>query len=213
MRKLKQEQLIGLLFVLALHGLGLYGLWRYGILPTPSEAATLMVHFIAPPAPEPEPEQPKPPEPSKPRPVDPPPPVHIHLAVETPVVLSDEPAVFVPPPEPVAETPLPAPPQMELPSQPVTLSSELSVICPERTAPYYPMLSKRMNEQGKVILRVELGEDGKVTNATIKESSSFTRLDDAALATVKTWRCKPTMRNGVAVHAFALQPFDFILSE
>lgn len=211
LQKLKQEQLIGLAFVLVLHGAGLYGLWRYNIIPTPDEAVTLMVNFINPPAPE----QPKPPEPQppKPRPVEPPPPEHIHLAVETPVVLPDEPAVYVPPPEPVVEAPPPAPPQMELPSQPVTLSSELSVICSERAAPHYPLASKRLNEQGKAVLRVELGEDGKVANAMIKASSGFARLDEAALAAIKTWRCKPPVRNGAAVRASALQAFNFSLSE
>ncbi len=208
-RKLKQEQLIGLAFVLILHGAGLYGLWRYKIIPTPDKAVTLMVNFINPPALE----KPKPPEPPKPRPVDPSPPEHIHLAVETPVVLPDEPAVYVPPPQPVVEAPPPAPLQMELPSQPVTLSSELSVICSERAAPHYPMASKRMNEQGKTVLRVELNEEGTVSNATIKKSSGFTRLDEAALAAVKTWRCKPPVRNGAAVRASALQAFNFSLSE
>ncbi len=209
LRKLKHEQLIGLAFVLALHGAGLYGLWRYKIIPTPDEAMTLMVNFINPSAPE----QPKPPEPEppKPRPIEPPPPEHVHLAVETPVVLPDEPVVYVPPPEPVVEAP--PPPQMELPSQPVTLSSELSVICSERAAPHYPMVSKRLNEQGKAVLRVELGEDGKVANATIKASSGFARLDEAALAAVKTWRCKPPVRNGAAVKASALQAFNFSLNE
>jgi periplasmic protein TonB len=209
LQKLKQEQLIGLAFVLVLHGAGLYGLWRYKIIPTPDEAVALMVNFINPPAPE----KPKPPEPPKPRPVEPPPPEHIHLAVETPVVLPDEPTVYVPPPEPVLEAPPPARPQMELPSQPVTLSSELSVICSERAAPHYPMVSKRMNEQGKAVLRVELGEDGKVAVATIKASSGFARLDEAALAAIKTWRCKPPVRNGTAVRASALQAFNFSLSE
>ena len=73
------------------------------------------------------------------------------------------------------------------------------------------LLSKRMNEQGKVVLRVELGEDGRVANAEVKTSSGYRRLDDAALNTVKTWRCKPAMRNGVAMRAVALQPFNFIL--
>lgn len=209
LQKLKQEQLIGLAFVLILHGAGLYGLWRYKIIPTPDEAVALMVNFINPPTLE----KTKPPEPPKPRPVDPPPPEHIHLAAETPVVTPDEPVVYVPPPESVVEAPPPAPLQMELPSQPVTLSSELSVICSERAAPHYPMASKRMNEQGKAVLRVELGEDGKVENAMIKASSGFARLDEAALVAVKTWRCKPPVRNGAAVRASALQAFNFSLSE
>jgi protein TonB len=70
-----------------------------------------------------------------------------------------------------------------------------------------------MNEQGKAVLRVELGEDGKVFNAAVKFSSGFARLDDAALMAVKTWRCKPPVRNAVAVRVVALQAFNFSLSE
>ena len=202
----KQEQMSGLLFVLALHGAALYGMWSYRIIPTPDEAITLMVNLINPIPPE----QPKPPkpkqEPPKPHPPDPPPPEHIHLAAEAPVVLPDEPVVYVPPPPPppVVESP-------SLPPQPVILSAELSVSCPERSPPDYPSLSMRMNEQGKVVLRVELGEDGRVAHLDIKTSSGYQRLDSAALSAVKTWRCKPAIRNGMAVHVIALQPFNFIL--
>ena len=200
LRSLKRKQLMGLLFVLALHGVALDGLWSYRIISTPEEAVTLMVNLISPPPAE----KPKPPTP-KPRPLDPPPPEHIHLAVETPVVLPDDPVVYVPPPPPsVVESP-------PLPPQPVTLSSELSMSCPERTPPDYPSISMRMNEQGKVVLRVELGEDGHVARLEVKSSSGYQRLDSAAMSAVKTWRCKPAIRNGMAVHAIALQPFNFIL--
>jgi protein TonB len=208
LRRLKREHLIGLMFVLALHSVALYGLWSYRIIPTPEEAVTLMVNLISPPpAEKPKPPKPKP-ETPKPRLPDPPPPEHIHLAVEIPVVLPDDHVVYVPPPPP------PPPPVVEaptLPPQPVTLSSELSVSCPERTPPVYPSISIRMNEQGKVVLKVELGEDGRVARLEVKSSSGYQRLDTAALSAVKTWRCKPAIRNGMAVHAIALQPFNFIL--
>ena len=217
MSKLKQEQLIGLAFVLALHGAGLYGLWRYNIIPTPDDALTLMVDFINPPAPEPEPpklEPPKPPEPEppKPRPIEPPPSEPQRLAVETPAVVPNEPVVYVPPPEPVVVA-SPAPSQVTLPAESEVLSNELAVMCTNRTAPHYPLASKRLNEQGKTILRVELSEEGKVSTASVKKSSGFARLDDAALVAVKTWRCKPPVRNGAAIKATALQAFNFSLSE
>ena len=196
-----------MLFVLALHVGALYGLWSYRIIPTPNEAVTLMVNLISPPPPaQPKPPKPEPPKPVKPPPPEPPPPENLHLASEAPVVLPDEPVVYVPPPPPPPE--VVAPP---LPPHPVVLSSELSVVCPERSPPDYPSLSMRMNEQGKVVLRVELGEDGSVANLEIKSSSGFRRLDEAALSTVKTWRCKPAVRNGKAMRAIALQPFNFIL--
>src|SRR5574340_1281954 len=78
---LDRGKLFGLIFVLVLHGAGLYGLWSYRIIPTPDEALVLMVNLISPQAPEqPKPEPPKPP---KPRPIVPPP-EHLHLAVEAP---------------------------------------------------------------------------------------------------------------------------------
>ena len=204
---LKREQVAGLLFVLMLHGVALYGLWSFRIIPMPVEAITLMVNLINPPPPEqPKPPKPEPPKPPKSRLPDPQPPEHLHLAAETPVVLPDEPVVYVPPPPPPLV--IEAPP---LPPQPVVLSNELSVSCPERSPPDYPSLSRRMNEQGKVMLRVVLGEDGRVDNVEVKTSSGYQRLDAAALNTVKTWRCKPAVRNGVAVRAIAVQPLNFIL--
>jgi protein TonB len=201
---LKQEQLIGLLFVLGLHVAVLYGLWSYSVIPTPDEAIVLMVNLINPLPPEqPGPPQPKLPRPTPPKPVEPPPPQQ--MVAEAPVIQPDEPVVYGPPPPPPV---IKVPP---LPLQPVVLSSELSVSCPERSPPDYPRQSMRMNEQGKVVLRVELAEDGRVASAEIKTSSGNLRIDQAALDTVKTWRCKPPMRNGVAVRAVALQPFNFIL--
>jgi protein TonB len=61
------------------------------------------------------------------------------------------------------------------------------------------------------LLRVELGEDGRVSGVAVKTSSGFSSLDEAAVSAVKTWRCKPAIQNGVAVRAVALQPFAFIL--
>lgn len=215
--RIKGEKLVGLLFVLVLHGAALYGLWSYRIIPTPEEAITLMVNLINPPPPEqPKPPRPEPPKPPKPRPPELPPPEHPHLVVEAPPVLADEPVAFVPPPQPVIEappSPSPPPPVIEAPPlpQPVVLSGELSVSCPERSPPHYPKQSTRLNEQGRVVVRVELGEDGRVANAAVKTSSGYRRLDDAALDAVRTWRCKPAMRNGVAVPAVALQPFNFTL--
>jgi protein TonB len=193
LRSLKLEHWIGLLFVLVLHGAVLYKLWSYRISPKPVDETTIMVNIIN----STTTDQPKPP---KHQPVEPP---KQQLVAETPAVTPDEPVAYVPP-TPEVEAP-------PLPTQPVVLAGELSVSCQERTPPDYPSLSKRMNEQGKVVLRVELGEDGRVAHLEVIKSSGSQRLDSAALSAVKAWRCRPTMRNGVAVKAVALQPFNFIL--
>lgn len=204
---LKLEQVFGLVLVLALHGAGLYGLWSYHMIPTPDEAITLMVDLISPPAPKlPKPPEPEPAKPPKPHHIEPPKPQQ--LVAETAVVLPTDTVAPPPPPVPVALPVIAAP---ALPPQVVTLSGELSVSCPERSPPDYPAYSMRRNEQGRVVLRVELGVDGRISTVSFKTHSSFARLDEAAVNAVKTWRCKPAIRGGVAVPAIALQPFDFIL--
>ncbi len=202
LRKLKREQFIGLLFVLALHGAALYGLWVYRIIPAPAEEQIMMVNLVNPPE-QPKPAKPLPPRPRpKHRPVEPPKPQQ--PVSQAPGTVPGEPTVPPPPAPPSAEAP-------PMPPRPVALPAELSVNCPERAPPDYPARSMRMNEQGKVVLRVELGEDGRVVEASVKTSSGHRRLDEAALDAVKTWRCRPPVRNGVPVRTVALQPFDFIL--
>jgi protein TonB len=207
--------MIGLAFALAMHAAALYGLWSYRLLPTPEEAATLFVNLIAPPKPEPKVEErPKPPPPrevklEKPRPIERPP---QQLVVEAPVTTPSEP-VAPPPPKleplpPIEAAPAPPAPR---PAAPVQLGSELSVSCPERSPPAYPAQAKRLGETGRVVLRVELDETGKVSSARVNTSSGSARLDEASLAAVKQWHCTPARRDGEPVRAVALQPFDFIL--
>lgn len=203
-------RLLGLLLVLALHAAALYGLWRANLVPSPVEAATLFVNFIAPPDVKKADELKRPLVP-KPRPIEPPP--TRQLVAETPATT---PTDYVTPPPPKPEpipAPVAAPPviQAPLPIAPVAMASELSVACSQRSAPTYPTMSRRQGEVGVVVLRVELSETGLVANATVQTSSGFDRLDEAALAAVRTWHCNPATRNGQAVRATALQPFNFVI--
>lgn len=209
-RFFKSERAVGLALVLAMHAAVLWGLWQHRLIPSPQEAMTLFVNFIAPPAPEIVPPPPKP----RPKPVEKLKPRQI--IATTPVVAPTDYVAPTPPPQPVpvAVAPPPAaPPATVLPSGPVTLGGELSVACPQRTAPRYPPASRRLGEEGTVILRVELDEQGKVCTARISSSSGFARLDAAALDAVRNWQCTPAHRNGQPVRAVALQPFKFILQE
>lgn len=227
------HQVSVLLLVVAIHAALLYGLWSVRVVPLPADAVTQFVTLITPPAPRPKQETapPAPPAPSKPpqqaRPVQreaPRPPVeaprpteptHYHLAAEAPVVSPSEATEPLPPREPAAAAPasggtgVPGAPSES--AAPVSLSAELAVICPERTPPPYPPISLRLGETGKVVLRVELDETGRVSAAQVITSSGFNRLDAAALAAVKKWRCQPAQRNGQPVRSVAVQPFNFTL--
>lgn len=208
---MRTEHAAGLALVVALHAAALYGLMKHRLVPLPDKVETLFVNFIQPPEP-PKPDLPKPPEPPKPARLDTPrpPEPQRHLVVEAPAAPNDY--VMPPPPprpsEPVIEAP-PAPPPK--PVGPVTLSGELALACPTRMPPAYPVLSRRLGESGKVVLRVELDTDGRVDSARVSTSSGFKRLDEAALSAVGGWRCNPPLRDGQPVRAVALQSFQFNL--
>lgn len=198
--------------VAAAHLAVLWGLWQQRMIPDPRSALSLFVHFVGLPAPEPAARPRQAPRPA-PRPAARP--ASPLLAAEAAVTAATDPVA--PPPErrpmapdPEPPSPVPAPP---VPAAPLVLSSELSATCAERPAPAYPATSRRLNEAGTVVVRVELDETGRVAAARIATSSGHPRLDEAGLAAVRAWHCTPARRNGQAVRAIALQPFRFVLQE
>lgn len=216
-----------LLFVLLIHASLLYAMWHHR-LPQPSlQTVTLFAELISPPQ-KIEPSQPtkvdlkaepKPTPPEKPKVTKKIQPKQQQVAAHAPAKPKE--ATIAPPVvnEPIKETDS-SPPQEVKPAiasrpqmsaDPITLSSELSVSCPELSAPDYPAISRRLGEEGKLMLQVELDESGRISNTRIINSSGHSRLDNAALAAVKTWRCKPAVRDGQAVKAIALQPFNFVI--
>jgi periplasmic protein TonB len=67
--------------------------------------------------------------------------------------------------------------------------------------PEYPTMSRRLGEEGAVILLLTLDEDGRVTDAVVDTSSGFERLDEAAVKEAKrprNWKFVPGTINGKA---------------
>jgi protein TonB len=77
--------------------------------------------------------------------------------------------------------------------------------------PPYPPLSKRLGEQGQVLVRVLIGTDGVALKAELKQSSGFERLDQAALAAAMRWRYLPGRRGGVPETMWFTAPITFAL--
>ena len=78
-------------------------------------------------------------------------------------------------------------------------------------APAYPALSRRMGEQGKVLLRVLVTVNGDAETVQVEAGSGSSRLDQAALDSVKKWRFIPAKRNNQPVSAYVLVPVNFSL--
>ena len=77
--------------------------------------------------------------------------------------------------------------------------------------PVYPPLSKRLGEQGLVVVRVLIGADGLPVKSEVRQSSGFERLDLAALATTLKWRYVPGTRAGRPEAMWFNVPINFVL--
>ncbi len=67
--------------------------------------------------------------------------------------------------------------------------------------PEYPTMSRRLGEEGVVVLLLTVDEDGRVTAATLDTSSGFERLDEAAVKEAmrpRLWRFIAGTVNGKA---------------
>jgi protein TonB len=122
--------------------------------------------------------------------------------------------------QPVAQAAPPAPPA---PPAPVVVAKaapaaptpvELPVSDAEylqNAKPAYPAISRKLREQGKVVVEVLIGADGSAQQAKVQASSGFDRLDAAALATVQRWRYVPGKKGGVATAMWFSVPIHFVL--
>ena len=195
--------------VVMLHVAGLWAL-QSGLLRRAAEVivpAELLSEFIAPPAPRVAPPAPR---------VQAPRPAPMPVAIADPTPAPNAPVgISTPqPPAPPIEAPVapPAPPAPSAPSAPARIempSSDAAYL--NNPKPGYPAISKRMGEQGKVVLRVLIGTDGLPQKVEINQSSGYDRLDRQAQEAVMRWRFVPGKRNGVPEAMWSLVPINFVL--
>ena len=191
--------------VLALHGAALWGLLGHRLVAFPAQTPALMVDLIAPTAVQPIPKATPPAAPRAAEPAS----IRPSLSSDAMPAAPEAPAIATSPMIPkIAVAPAPTP---DATQAPVRLSGELAVSCPDRSEPEYPLASRRRNEIGTTLLHVELDDKGLVAATTVLETSGSSRLDDAAVAAVRRWRCKAPQRDGQAVRAYARQAFKFVL--
>lgn len=189
--------------ITALHAVALALLAMMDVVPLPTRISTLTVALLHPDAPvekTPEPPRPTPIE-SKPRPLrqSKPTPQPLLAAETDPVAAVNEAPAAKEPPQPAPA----APPSV---TQPRFDAEYLS-----NPAPSYPSLSRRMGEEGKVVLRVHVEPSGRPAQIEIKTSSGSPRLDNAAQEAVWRWKFVPARRGDETVSAWVLVPITFNL--
>ena len=115
---------------------------------------------------------------------------------------------------PVQPEPKPAPPVVAeaklAPPVPVT-PPNFNADYLDNPAPAYPALSRRMGEQGRVLLRVYVDVDGAPSKLEVRSSSGSERLDQSALDAVRRWKFAPAKQGDKAVAAWVVVPISFNL--
>ena len=79
--------------------------------------------------------------------------------------------------------------------------------------PIYPPLSRRLGEEGQVLLHVQVSADGEALQVNVKRSSGFKRLDQAAMDVVKRWQFVPAKQGNTAQVSWVDVPLQFSLLE
>lgn len=154
----------------------------------------------------------------EPRPQPPPPP------------LTPEP---LPPPRPTHEKPESTPPKVEPPTPAERESSETGATtvesAPGRPAsapqpsiaarpryknnpePAYPLSARRRRQEGSVLLRVRVSAAGRPEAVSVRRSSGFEALDEAAVEAVRRWEFEPALSDGRPVASEVEIPIRFEL--
>lgn len=171
-----------------------------------ADAAPLFVSFITP---------------EQPAVETPPPPVVVPKKQPPPLIVSQRvapaPVEFVAPPAPTE--PVVASPQVEArpaeqPTPPVAAAAPKFVTHVEyvrRPALEYPTMSRRMAEEGRVVVRVLIGPSGHAERVELQEPSPYRRLNEAALRAAQEALYRPYTENGIAQTVWALVPLVFEL--
>lgn len=185
------RSMVGISFVVLIHAIMLYVL-RSGLEHSSLMLATGPVFAELIDEPQIEPAQPPPPPPALQ-------PVHVdtvpepEIAIDFPVESGQ--AITLP-----TSTPAPAPAVRTAAAEivPPHIDQNRSDMMPS-----YPPTSKRLGEQGRVILLVHVMRSGKAAEVKLAHSSGFERLDQAAIAHVqRAWRFVPARSGSDAVDAW-----------
>jgi protein TonB len=78
----------------------------------------------------------------------------------------------------------------------------------------YPRIAQDNNWEGRVELRIAIGEDGSLAALTVKKGAGRAALDEEAQAMIRTAQSKATIPPGLRGKAFTLEiPVDFFLKD
>lgn len=213
----QQARRIGPLGLIILLHIGFFYALQSGLLRQAAQAlpVEMFASFITP-------ESPPAPTPPKPQPAPPktvpivkksvaPRPVPIVNTTPSPQAITAAPqAPSAPTAADTAAPTVSAPPAPAMPALPKTISSGVEYIQPPQ--PEYPPLSRRMGEEGRVVLRVLVNAKGHPERVEVQKSSGLPRLDEAGRQAVLRALFRPHIDDGQAVAVYVIVPIKFQLN-
>lgn len=126
------------------------------------------------------------------------------------IITTSEP---IPAPTVSLTVPSPAPSAAAVePAAQQVATGDLSASMVHAPPPRYPRESRRLREEGTVVLELLLATDGTVKDIRVMRSSGYARLDEAARDAVRRWRWSPSTRDGVNVRVRGTVEIPFVLS-
>jgi periplasmic protein TonB len=124
-------------------------------------------------------------------------------------------AAPAPAPAPSTNTGIAPPPAQAATTAPVpavkTITTGVQYL--QQPEPVYPAISRRMGEQGRVVLRILVNPQGAPERVELQRSSGFPKLDSAAREAARGARFKPFTEDGKPVAVWAVVPIVFELDQ
>lgn len=130
-------------------------------------------------------------------------PVPVIPPIDMPMATEQNHAITIP-----VTAAVPPPPPRESTSARLVASVEYL----REPVPRYPPQSRKLREQGLVVLRVLIDERGMACDVAIENSSGHERLDRAAREAITRAEFRPYVEDGVARRAMVLIPIEFSLN-
>jgi protein TonB len=227
----KREWVIAGMAALLAHALLLFGFrWETAAVPLPAADTAVDVSLVAtapapaappeaaaepPPEPTPAPPPPEPP----PVPATTPPPVSEPAPVAQPTPIPIEHPVHHEPAKPahpnsVAKAASPPQATRNTGVASAATGGVSSAVRPRSNPkPPYPPEARRLGQQGRVLLEVQVSPDGRATSVSVKRSSGFPILDNAAVQGVERWTFEPARVGGLPTASRADVPVNFALAQ
>jgi protein TonB len=83
---------------------------------------------------------------------------------------------------------------------------------PKNPEPEYPLQARRRGQEGLVLLNITVSGSGHATEISLKQTSGYELLDQAALKAVQRWQFEPARIGAVGVESKIEVPVRFKLT-